>query len=66
MMGDLHDRHLVEDLGVSSALRSMVRTARFEIVEEYAPREPPQLLDMLLRPVDAGPVLPAAHRVQEV
>lgn len=41
-----------------SALRAMVEYARFDVVEEHVPWDPPQLIDMLLRPRDVPRYLP--------
>ena len=41
-----------------SALRAMLRTARFEVVDEHAPTDHPWMLDVVARPVDVAPMLP--------
>jgi hypothetical protein len=41
-----------------SALRAMLRTARFEVIDEIRPRDYPWLLDVVARPIDEAPVMP--------
>ncbi len=41
-----------------SALRNMVRTARFEIVEERRPHDHPWLTEIVARPIGKPPLLP--------
>jgi hypothetical protein len=44
-----------------SALRAMLATARFEVIEEIRPRDYPWLLDVVARPVNRAPVLPPRY-----
>ena len=41
-----------------SALRAMLRTARFEVVEEVRAHDYPWLVDVVARPIDDAPLLP--------
>lgn len=48
-----------------SALRAMLATARFEVIEEIRPRDYPWLLDVVARPVDEYPSLPPRYYFRE-
>jgi hypothetical protein len=48
-----------------SAVRAMLATARFEVVEEIRPRDYPWLLDIVARPVDKAPSLPPRYYFRE-
>ena len=48
-----------------SALRAMLASARFEVVEEIRPRDHPWLLDVVARPVDELPSLPPPSYFRE-
>lgn len=48
-----------------SALRAMLATARFEVVEEVRPRDYPWLVDVIARPIDKGPVMPPLSYFRE-
>jgi hypothetical protein len=48
-----------------SALRSMLATARFEVIEEVHPHDYPWLMDVIARPVDKDPVLPPRSYYRE-
>lgn len=41
-----------------SALDAMLRTARFEVVEEVRPRDYPWLLDVVAKPIGEAPLIP--------
>jgi hypothetical protein len=52
--------------GISpSALRAMLRTARFEVVEERPVYESPYVTEVVARPLDADPVLPPLSYFRE-
>lgn len=48
-----------------SALRAMLATARFEVVEEIRTRDYPWLLDVVAKPVDLDPSLPPRYYFRE-
>jgi hypothetical protein len=48
-----------------SALRAMLATARFEVIEEIRPRDHPWLIDVIARPIDKDPVLPPRSYFRE-
>jgi hypothetical protein len=48
-----------------SALRAMLRAARFEIVEEIRPAEWPFLLDVIARPIPKPPLMPPVSYYRE-
>jgi hypothetical protein len=48
-----------------SALRAMLASARFEVIEEIRPRDHPWLIDVIARPVDKDPVLPPRSYFRE-
>jgi hypothetical protein len=48
-----------------SALRAMLRAARFEVVEEITTYETPFFCELVVRPIDADPVLPPVTYYRE-
>jgi 2-polyprenyl-3-methyl-5-hydroxy-6-metoxy-1,4-benzoquinol methylase len=48
-----------------SALRAMLRTARFEVVEERRTRESPFGTELVARPIDSPPLLPPTSYYRE-
>jgi hypothetical protein len=48
-----------------SALRAMLRTARFEVVEEVPLTEAPFLTDVIARPIDRPPLMPPPSYYRE-
>lgn len=52
--------------GISpSALRAMLRTARFEVIEEIATHESPFFTELVARPLDEHPLLPPLSYYRE-
>jgi hypothetical protein len=48
-----------------SALRAMLRAARFEVIEEFAPVEFPYMLDVVARPIERAPLMPPVSYYRE-
>jgi hypothetical protein len=48
-----------------SALRAMLATARFEVIEEIRPRDYPWLVEVVARPIDKDPVMPPTSYFRE-
>ena len=49
-----------------SALRAMLATARFEVVETWRDREHPFYMDLVARPVDRDPIMPPPGYFREL
>lgn len=49
----------------ASAVRAMLRTARFEVIEEIRNHSTPFLTDFVARPVDRPPILPPVSYYRE-